>query len=45
MEPWFDDKEAKAIYAYVKSGGWLTEFKKTEGLEKLMRFSIKEQIK
>ncbi len=34
MEPWFDEKEAKAIYSYVKSGGWLTEFKKTEELEK-----------
>lgn len=36
MEPWFDEKEAKAIYDYVKSGGWLTEFKKTEELEKML---------
>ena len=38
MEPWFDEKEAKAVYQYFKSGGWITEFKKTKDLEK--RISI-----
>jgi len=33
-EPWFDEKEAKAVYAYVKNGGWITEFKKTKEFEK-----------
>ena len=36
MEPWFDEKEATAVYEYVKSGGWLTEFKKTEELERMI---------
>ncbi len=35
-EPWLDDKEATAINDYLKSGGWLTEFKKTAELEKLI---------
>src|SRR3989338_5154722 len=34
MEPWFDEKEADAVYTYMKSGGWLTEFKKTREFEK-----------
>lgn len=33
-EPWFDDAEANAVFAYMKSGGWLMEFKKTEELER-----------
>lgn len=36
MEPWFDDAEAEAVFAYMKSGGWLMEFKKTEELEYLI---------
>lgn len=36
MEPWFDDKEATAVYSYMKSGGWLMEFKKTEELEHML---------
>lgn len=36
MEPWFDEKEAKACYSYIKSGGWLTEFTKTQELEDLI---------
>lgn len=33
MEPWFDEAEAEAVAAYMKSGGWLMEFKKTKELE------------
>jgi perosamine synthetase len=33
MEPWFDDEERLAMDAYMREGGWLTEFKKTEHLE------------
>jgi perosamine synthetase len=33
MEPWFDDEERLAMDAYMREGGWLTEFKKTEQLE------------
>ncbi len=33
MEPWFDEKEADALSAYMRSGGWVTEFKKTEEFE------------
>ncbi len=36
MEPWFDDAEADAVFAYMKSGGWLMEYKKTEELERLI---------
>ena len=36
MEPWFDDAEANAVFAYMKSGGWLMEFKKTEELERMI---------
>ncbi|MBX4211109.1 DegT/DnrJ/EryC1/StrS family aminotransferase [Candidatus Parcubacteria bacterium] len=37
MEPWFDEKEADALYAYMKSGGWVTEFKKTREFEEEIR--------
>ena len=33
MQPNFDDKEAEACYKYLKSGGWVTEFKKTREFE------------
>jgi perosamine synthetase len=33
MEPWFDEQEARAVYEYMKSGGWVTEFRKTRELE------------
>lgn len=34
MGPWLDTKEQKAVNAYLKTGGWLTEFKKTREFEK-----------
>lgn len=33
MESCFDDKEREAINAYMLSGGWVTEFKKTREFE------------
>jgi len=33
MEPWFDENEAQALYDYMKSGGWVTEFRKTREFE------------
>lgn len=36
MEPWFDEKEINAINTYMRTGGWLTEFKKTEELEAII---------
>jgi perosamine synthetase len=33
MEPWFGDEEADAVYGYMKEGGWLTEFRRTEEFE------------
>src|SRR3989344_3042592 len=33
MEPWLDAKEQKAMAEYLKSGAWLTEFKKTREFE------------
>ena len=36
FEPWLDEKETTAISDYMKSGGWLTEFKKTEEFENLI---------
>lgn len=37
MEPWFDEREADALAAYVRSGGWLTEFRQTEAFEDQLR--------
>lgn len=34
MEPWFDDAETRAVAAYMQSGGWIMEFKKTAELER-----------
>lgn len=36
MEPSFDMHEAEAVYAYMQSGGWCTEFKKTRELEQML---------
>ncbi len=36
MEPWFGDEEAEAVYAYMRSGGWVTEFAKTREFERLI---------
>jgi perosamine synthetase len=33
MEPWFDENEARAVYEYMKSGGWVTEYQKTREFE------------
>lgn len=33
MEPWFGKEEADALYAYMNSGGWLTEFRHTKNFE------------
>ncbi|NCN25877.1 aminotransferase [Candidatus Falkowbacteria bacterium CG10_big_fil_rev_8_21_14_0_10_37_14] len=36
MEPWYGDEEIEAINNYLKEGGWLMEFKKTQELEKII---------
>lgn len=36
IEPWFDDKEKKAVSDYMKSGGWVMEYKKTLELERMI---------
>lgn len=36
FEPSFDECEAKALYEYMKSGGWVTEFRKTQEFEQLL---------
>lgn len=36
MEPWFDERERLAMNAYMLSGGWGTEFKKTREFEKMI---------
>lgn len=36
IEPWLDKKEQNAVLKYLKSGAWLTEFKKTREFEKLI---------
>jgi perosamine synthetase len=33
MEPWFTEAESNAVHAYMRSGGWITEFKQTELFE------------
>lgn len=37
MEPWIGPEERKAVGAYLLSQGWLTEFRKTEEFEKMIR--------
>lgn len=37
MEPWFDEKEANALFEYMKGGGWVTEFTKTREFEEEVR--------
>lgn len=36
MEPSFDEKERDALFEYMNSGGWVTEFKKTREFEKMI---------
>lgn len=36
MEPWFGDEERLALSEYMKSGGWITEFKKTQEFESMI---------
>jgi len=36
MEPWFGEEEKKALASYMDSGGWLTEFKKTQEFEEMI---------
>ena len=33
MEPWIDENEIRHMCKYLSSGGWLTEFKKTQEFE------------
>lgn len=40
MEPWFGEEEAEAVSAYMRSGGFLTEFKNTKAFEEeIARFT------
>lgn len=34
MIPWFGDEETDAVTSYMRSGGWITEFKQTEAFER-----------
>lgn len=36
MEPSFDEKERDALFEYMNSGGWVTEFKKTREFERMI---------
>lgn len=36
MQPWIDQEERKAMTEYLKGGGWLMEFKKTEEFEEMI---------
>src|SRR3990167_7556662 len=36
MEPWFDEAETNAVAEYMRGGGWVMEFKKTEELERMI---------
>ena len=33
MEPLVTEADAEAVHAYVRSGGWLTEFRETRNFE------------
>jgi perosamine synthetase len=36
MIPWFGNEEADAVSDYMRSGGWITEFKQTETFENMI---------
>jgi perosamine synthetase len=36
MAPWFGDEEAAAAAEYIRAGGWMTEFRKTQELEQMI---------
>ena len=36
IEPWLGKEEGKAVSDYLDSGGWLTEFKRTEEFERMI---------
>jgi perosamine synthetase len=36
MEPWIGEEEKRAVYQYMDSGGWLTEFKRTQEFERMI---------
>lgn len=36
MEPWIGKEERQAMARYLKSGGWLTEFKETQRFEQMI---------
>lgn len=36
MEPWFDECERNQLNEYLKSGGWVTEFRKTREFESMI---------
>jgi perosamine synthetase len=36
MEPWIGEEEKLAIIEYLNSGGWLTEFKRTQEFEQMI---------
>jgi len=37
MEPWIGQEEKNAVINYLDSGGWLTEYKKTEEFENIFK--------
>lgn len=36
MEPWFGEEERRAMDEYLRQGGWITEFKKTQEFEQMI---------
>jgi perosamine synthetase len=36
MEPWIGAEERDAVFAYLESGGWLTEYQHTRAFEKMI---------
>lgn len=36
MEPWFGPEEARAVCEYMREGGWITEYKRTEQFESMV---------
>jgi perosamine synthetase len=36
MEPWIGPEEKQAVFQYLDSGGWLTEFKRTQEFERMI---------
>jgi len=44
MEPWLGEEEKNAVIKYMESGGWITEYKKTEEFEDVFKTFVNSKF-